>query len=364
MTAAVLENETGAKPDKELAPISDKSLAAEASSAHSRINIPLNLDNWKSLPEEISGELLWFHQWLLDNQIGWEEASSAVNYDRSTIFRVLKGTYEGSWPKIVAAVRSFRKLQERRGSIQANEFAENSISRLVFAGLDYAIANRSITLIVGESRSGKSVAGLAWKETNNHGRSVHIVAPPIGGTKALVRRVAGAVGVNRSQDMAAMVDAIYRAFNPNRILIVDEAHRLLPSDNRTVNPASLEFLRDLHDQTGCALALITTRRMPDRLRKGEYQYEQLIGRIGMPILIPRTIKRSDLLPIVKQFIAQPGASLLDTLEAIANAPGRLGIMVETLKVASRIAHKAEEKLAELHVRKAITIRTQHSGEAK
>lgn len=361
---AAAENETGAKPAKELAPISDKSLQAEASSAHSRINIPLNLDNWKSLPEEVSAELLWFHQWLLDNQIGWEEGASAINYDRSNLFRILKGTYEGSWPNIVRAVRSFRKLQERRGSIQANEFVENSITKLIFSGLDYALANRSITLIVGESRSGKSVARIAWQDQNNHGRSVGIVAPPIGGTKALVRRAAGAVGVNRSQDMAAMVDAIYRAFNPNRILIVDEAHRLLPNDSRTVNPASLEFLRDLHDQTGCALALITTRRMPERLKRGEYQYEQLIGRIGMPILIPKTIKRADLLPIAKQFVPQPSLALIDTLEKIANEPGRLGIMVETLKVASRIAHKAGEKLAEVHVRKAIAIRTQHSGEAK
>src|SRR5581483_2650929 len=135
----------------------DKSLQAEASSAHSRINVPLNLDNWKNLPEHVVGELTWFHQHLLDHSLSWTEASQAIGYDRSTVFRVLKGTYEGSWQKIVQAIASYRKLDEQRGTIQKNEFVENSISRLIFAALDYALANNSITLIIGESRTGKTI---------------------------------------------------------------------------------------------------------------------------------------------------------------------------------------------------------------
>jgi DNA transposition AAA+ family ATPase len=314
---------TGAQP-LTLAPVESKTLSAEASSAHSRINIPLNLENWKGLPEETSGELLWFHQHVLDAKLGWKECESALNYDKSTVFRVLKGTYEGNWQKIVEAIRSYRKLQEQRGSIQQNEFTPNSISALIWAGLDYAMANNSITLIEGESRSGKTIAATAWQQANNHGRSVLITAPPIGGTKALVRRVATAVGVNKSQDMASMVEAIYRAFNPNRILIVDEAHRCLPSDARTANPATLEFLRDVHDMTKCALALISTKRLPLRLEKGAYQYEQLLGRIGMPIRVKTRITQKDIRPIVQQFLDDAGADLMSQLEEIANQPGRLG----------------------------------------
>ncbi len=369
--SALPEKENGAKPGKELAPLSqdanpasDKSLAAEASSAHSRINIPLNLENWKALPEETRGELLWFHQWILDNKVGWDEAATTVRYDRSTIFRVLKGTYEGSWPKIVTAIRAYRKLTEQRGSIQRNEFAENDLTKLIFAALNYASANNSITVIEGESRMGKTLGAKEWAARNNHGLSVFVTAPVVGGISALVRKIAERVGVNRNRGVNDVADAVYRAFDRNRILIVDEAHRLLPNDQRVVNPQKIEFLRDLHDQTGCALALLVTKRFTNALRKGAYQYEQLVGRIGMPVRLKPVIKRADLLPIVKQFVKTPGAPFLDEMERIANSPGRLGIMVETLKVASRIAHKAGADLEEAHVRKAIALRAEMSGGEK
>src|ERR1043166_8400296 len=141
----VAEKNSGAALAKVTAPTEERSLMAEASSAHSRVNISLNLDNWKELPQEIGDELLWFHQWVLDNNVGWKEAEEAIGYDRSTIFRILKGTYEGSWHKIAGAIRSFRELEEKRRSIKSHFFVPNSISAIVFAALDYALANNSFT---------------------------------------------------------------------------------------------------------------------------------------------------------------------------------------------------------------------------
>ena len=67
-----------------------KSLQAQASSAHSRINIPLNLENWRALPQDVQGELLWFHQHALDQKMDWVGCESALGYDQSVIFRSLK----------------------------------------------------------------------------------------------------------------------------------------------------------------------------------------------------------------------------------------------------------------------------------
>lgn len=341
----------------------DKSLAAEASSAHARVNIPLNLSNWKERPQAEQDELLWFHQHILDEELGWDDACKALGYDRTTIYRLLKGLYEAdSWSKPIAAIRSYRRLVDQRATIHKQEFAENSVSRLIWAGLDYALANNSITTIIGESRQGKTVAVDAWCIANNHGRSVKVIAPPVGGIKMLMRQIASRVGANKNQSIIQLADSLHRAFNQHRILIVDEAHRLMPSDNRTTNPAALELLRDLHDQTGCALALVATARFSDRLRAGSYQFEQLIGRIGMPVRLPAKIAEKDVLPILRQFLPQPPSEVTAELVAIANRPGRLGIVVETLRVASRIAAKAGEKLAGAHVEKAIALRRRMTGE--
>jgi DNA transposition AAA+ family ATPase len=162
-----------------------------------------------------------------------------------------------------------------------------------------------------------------------------------------------------------MHDGILRGFNRNRILIVDEAHRLLPGDRRT-NPVNLEILRDIHDRTGCALALLATDRFNVELRRSEYMFEQLLGRIGMPIRLPRKIKTADFEAIVKQYVPRPGAKLIAACEQIANEQGRLGILVETLKIASRMAAKElktdKARVTDEHVFKAMGLRKQMMGE--
>jgi DNA transposition AAA+ family ATPase len=341
----------------------DPSLLAEASSAHARINVPLNLSVWRDRPHDEQELLTWFHQHILDEGLNWDAASEAIGYERSVIFRLLRGTYQAeSWAKPLSAIRSYRRIAIQRASIVRAEFRENATSRMIWAGLDYALANNSITTIIGESRQGKTVAARAWAEANNHGRSVYVVAPPVGGIKMLMRVIAQRVGANKNQSIVQLADSLHRAFNRNRILIVDEAHRLMPNDARTLNPANLELLRDLHDQTGCALALIATSRFSDRLRSGTYQFEQLIGRIGMPIRLPRNSGKGDIMPILEQYIPQPSPALLDELISIGNKPGRLGILSETLKVASRMAAKAKQPMSEDHVAKAIEIRRKMSGE--
>jgi DNA transposition AAA+ family ATPase len=333
---------------------------ATASSAHSRINVPLNLTVWRDRPQDEQDLLTWFHQHCLDHKLTWEQACDALGYDRSNVFRILKGTYNpgGTWAKPMDAIVSYKRIAEARAGIQKNQFAENSISKLIWAGLDYAMANNSITMVIGESRMGKTLAAIEWAARNNHGRSVLITARPVGGTKGLARNLCQAIGANQNQSLPAMVDSIYRGFNKNRILIVDEAHRLMPGSTRTINPANLEFLRDIHDQTGCGLALLATARFQAALEKGEYQYEQLIGRIGMPIRLPKQIKRRDTMQIIQQFLPDPSSDTIAKSMEIANAPGRLGILVETLKVASRIASKAGEPLSDEHFTKAIAIRNQ------
>ena len=128
----------------------------------------------------------------------------------------------------------------------------------------------------------------------------------------------------------------------------------------------LEVLRDIHDDSHCGLAIISTARFGDELKRSEYMYEQLLGRIGMPVRLPREIKERDYEPIVRQYVTNPGPRLLSAIHQIANEHGRLGILVETLKVASRIAAKEQKsdkpRISQEHVFKAMAIRKEMMGE--
>jgi len=47
----------------------DPSISAEASSAHARVNIPLNLTVWHGRSADEIELLTWFHQHILDERL-------------------------------------------------------------------------------------------------------------------------------------------------------------------------------------------------------------------------------------------------------------------------------------------------------
>ena len=330
--------------------------------AQTRINIPLNLGNWRELPEPIVSELAWFHQHALEENLTWKQCEAALNYSTTTIWRSLKGTYSGDWAKVAQAIHSYRSIVAERYAIKHAAYRETRITRLVTGGLIYAMANNSITKITGESRQGKTASAKWWRDQNNHGRTVFVTAPAYGGSRALLKEIAVTLGVNRNTGTTNMHESILKAFNENRMLIVDEAHRLLPR-SRAGDPVLLEILRDIHDRTGCGLALLTTRRFDEGIANTEYQYEQVLGRIGMPVQLPREFEWADISPIVDQYAGHLATDLKKELLRIANQPGRLGILCETLKFASRIAAKQSKPVTGETIKTAIATRIQMMGEA-
>lgn len=349
-----------------------RSATAEAASAHARINLALNLENWRHLPEATAGALLWFHQHLLDEGLGWEAASQALGYKsetegREAIFGALKGTL-ADYEDLVGRIEGYRRIARERSGIIQTEFTENPISQLIWAGLDYAVANQSITLVEGESGHGKTIACNVWRklDKNNHGKTVMVEAPAIGGTRVFLGEICKAIGANKNMGIGQMREAIFRAFNPHRTLIVDEAARLLPKDLRTT-PEKIEFLRELHDRRGCSLALIATRRLGDQLHESSYLFEQVLGRVGMPIRLPSLLGEDNFRPIVVQYFSKPSKNLLTACGQLANdqlarQKGRLRLLSQVLRLASRIASRKKTRLAEVHFFEALALRAQMMGE--
>lgn len=327
---------------------------AEASSTHARINIPLNLENWKPLDEATRDQLAWFHQYILAEHLGYEEVERALGYDGSTIFRVLKGTYEGSWPNVIRAIRKFRaevdslkKLEARRGSLQRCAFVENRVSKRVAWILGYTLDRAGASLVLGEGGVGKTACLKAWSNDNNHGRSVVVESLPIGGAKGLLRQIAEKVGVNKNLNTHQMIEAVVRAFNDTRILIVDEIQHHVPLGVRTT-PTALEMVRRIKDLSGCALAMFGTVRVTSDLSRTPYFYEQIMRRTGKPYYLPDTFEETDVLPMVKQFIPRPTGRFMEVMLAWSNDRelGRLNYIVDMLTFASKLAHDNKKPLTE------------------
>lgn len=323
---------------------------AEASSAHSAINLPLNLENWRDLPESVSDDLLWYHQHLLAERLGWHEVKRTIGYDRSTVFRVLKGTYEGSYENIAERIRDYRKSIKQ---VRRSTFAPNRVSKLVSSALDYVVVSEGIVEIIGESGHGKTEAGTDWMHRHNSGRTTFVEVPPTGGHRGFLRAMTSRVGANKNQAVIQMEASILRAYSPRRVLILDEAHRLIPTDRRS-NPQTIEFIRHLHDTTGVPIGLLVTGRFDAMLRKTEYMFEQFLGRIDLQVKLPEKLDDRDYGPLVDQFVRDASPKLQTLCEEVCNNwPGRMRALNKLLKFASRIASKAGEDMAEKHIFQAL-----------
>lgn len=337
-------------PDQKPPPPVDASTQAEASSAHAQINVPINLEHWRHLPEEISNDLLWYHQHLIASKIGWDEAARSIGYDRSTVFRVLKGTYQGSYENVAERIRDYRKSLTQ---VKRSTFAPNRISRLIASALDYVVISEGIVEIIGESGQGKTVSGEDWMHRHNSGRTTMVEVPPTGGHKGFLRAMCARIGANRNQGIIHMEASIMRAYNPRRVLILDEAHRLLPADRRS-NPTTVDFIRHLHDMTGVPIGILVTGRFDHVLRQSEYMFEQFLGRIDLQVKLPARMSEEDFRPMLEQFIPEPSPRLVGICEEVVNNwPGHMRALNKLLKFASRIATKADEELADKHVSHAI-----------
>lgn len=332
---------------------------ATAASAHARINLPLNLGNWKDVPEKHHPSLLWFHQHILDEGMTWNDVAQAVRYDRNTIYKFLKGISTGSYDNFCQAIDSYRRIAEKRATIRRQEFVRNPVADLVFAALDYTVANRCMTLIVGESGMGKSTSLKAWRDANNHGVSVYVDCPPVGGNKGFLAAVAHSVGVNKNLPTPPMLEAVVRSFNPHRVLLLDNMHRCVPVDPRSPAKA-FDIVQHIFDETGCSVAMAATSRLEGQMRGSTFMFEQTTGRIGTPVFLPAALEWPDIEGIVRQYIPKPAQDTRENALAIANGKGRIRQLVERLKLASRIAGKKKETLSDAHFHTAIRVRAQLS----
>ena len=329
---------------------------ARAASAHARINLPLNLAAWADVPAEWHPDMLWFHQFILDQGMDFKAVEEAVGYNWNTVYKFLTGTSTGSYGNFCAAIATYRKIAEKRKTIQRQEFVHNSISQIVFATLDYTFANNCMTLIVGESGMGKSTIMQAWRDENNHGTSVYVDCPPVGGIKGFLGAIAHAVGVGNAP-IPSMLAAVTRAFNVNRILLLDNMHRALPGDPRTAAKL-FDVVQYLFDGSGCAVGMSATARLDAHMRQSTQMFEQTTGRVGIPVHIPREVGWKDIAEIVRQYIPSPSEETRRHAMRIANAHGHIRQLVERLKVASRIAAKAKEPITDEHFLTAIRVRAE------
>jgi hypothetical protein len=241
-----------------------------------------------------------------------------------------------------------------------HEFAlvKTSQARLIQTTLDFCLSNGAIVELIGESGMGKTWVSLNWIRTKGYeARVLYIHTPPVVHRRTIPELLARAIGLSPSKHSAdELMEKICRALSRERAIIVDEAVRLLPTRPGSV-PFGLEYLRDIHDRTGCGIALLATDRLPEVIRSDTrgFMYEQWVGRTDLQVKLPRQFSRSGVRQLLAQFWHNPSDKLIDTACTLVATLRHLRELKRVVTMAQRIARKGNKELEENHFAEAMTM---------
>ena len=280
----------------------------------------------------------------------------------STVWKILCGKYEAEISSFMELVRDLRRRAEDNAD---SGFVETPVTKKIFDLLDYAkagdIEGGHMVMVCAPSRRSKTAAALEWKRQNNHGSTIYVDCPETGGLRALLLEIAKSTGQHRKRNTFELREAIYASFSRRRMLILDEIMRLIPTKRAEHRPIQLEFIRRLHDVTGCPIGLVVTPSFSQEMNSGWLRdyLEQFTGRIADVLYIPEAVRREECRAICQAFCRpghRPGATggeasagLIALAHKIANEPGKLGVLFELLRQAGTLAKRRGEKLDERHL---------------
>ena len=298
------------------------------------------LENYSETEQEL---VTWL--WGYYNTEGRKSADlcrELGGYDWETQVRP---TFSGKVPascraEIFEAISALKKRVMRRKPLIRTIVAERIIQ-----ALDYARDNSAMIYVSGPTGRGKTYTSQWWAAQNNHGRTVYARIPSDCTRRALVNNLCSLRGVSHSMSCAECEANLRATLTPRNVLIIDEAGHLLSKSGKP--GGAIELLRDLHDMTGCGVALIFTDVYLKEIKNGRNRdyFEQFLGRLEFPVEIPAIPRRDEVRQALDAYYDDPDEDLVGYALGIArNGDGQLRTLYNDLARAEEYARSKGRKI--------------------
>lgn len=280
--------------------------------------------------------VMWFFGEVKSRGLSLGDAGKAIGYDPSTVSRILRGRYEGNWANILKSIRRYKHLQDERGRMVRAEFVETTIWHAVRATCDLALVHQMPSIIMGVSQIGKTAALLEYQRRSEF-TVRYVRMPAAAGFRSAMEAVADACFITTRCTGEQLRRRVAGGLDERSLLIVDELHQLAISTGRTTAIKVMEWLRELHDVSGCGLVVCGTRAVEGDLINGELRawLDQFAQRCIRRLVLPDRLPDADITAFGAAFgLPAPGADLLDLLRTL-----RANRLVKTLQLASNLSQR-------------------------
>ena len=297
----------------------------------------------------------WMFFYCIEQKIPMKVAADKIGYSNTTIYRLLKGDYQGNVGEVAAAIARWKRLCDERAEITTVTFVETATVRKVWQICDAANIYRSIAVIYGDSQIGKTWALQEYARRHNHGQTRYVRLPAAAGVQMLIRTFAHACGISPKSSFEQLRERVVRATDENTLWLVDELHQAFNTYQKHSRLACLELIREIHDLTQCGMVLCGTNIARDEIESGQHKelLAQLRRRGIFRLQLPAYAPWPDRIAIAKHFgIAdQPEGPVRKLVDEIITRNG-LKAYTSYLQAASRIAAKRKAALDWKHFQTA------------
>ena len=207
----------------------------------------------------------------------------------------------------------------------------------------------------GESQVGKSAGLKYYNEEHNHGETTYVEMPVGGALSNFLAALAARLRMNNSARGDVLMLNIMRCFGPNNLLIVDEMHRGLQARCYGGNSLkTLDFIRSIHDNTGCGLVLCGTNVFRDQM--ADKALAKFLNQFNRRCLLRRQLpdipSRADLNAFARHYGLEAASGEALELQTQVTAAHGLGVWLTTLLAAAHKATKERKPMSWDHVLKA------------
>lgn len=256
----------------------------------------------------------WLHTVCREQEWSWDEVARRTDVSSTTLYRVWTDKYRDTKgdrvpvDKLAEKVARFKRIWEARKDIPSGDvFIPTSVWERVDWLCRRAFDRQKIGLIYGESQIGKTTCAKEHTRRNNHGQTHYVEMPPAAGVQLMTKTIAKALHVSAKTSFESLIEDVVDALDENKLLIIDEVHRVFTTYQKASVMRCLDVLRYIHDQTKCGMVLCGTNVFRDQLKEGEFfQYLKQLRRRGLyELQLPSTPPRSDLDLVAKRFGLEP-----------------------------------------------------------
>lgn len=293
----------------------------------------------------------WLHGYAMQHNLNLPELSKLVRYDASTLHRVFWGKYNGNLEAVSKEILRFKQLEEKRQRGRKLDFIETSLSQRIWQSCRWALEFQRLVYIIGETQTGKTTNLKQYALDHNHGETTYMVVPTGGTMNQCLAELATVLRISPRNKTGELRRRIIDSFDDRMLLIVDEAHQCVLTERRL---NFLEFVREIHDRTGCGVVISATQDLWDEIEAGRLSnlLRQSKRRRLMTVRLPNKPTTADLNTFAKAYGLKPATGEALKLQTKIIEKEALGMWLTLLRMAASMASTNGTRMTWDHVTEA------------